>query len=112
MQKRVTFRGMEHTPVLEEFANKHLERIEKLLINEPTPISIDLVLNSSPNHAHYRVELRVSAPQFTLDAHHEGPEMYQEIDTVIEKMVREIKKAKDKLDDEKKHGDSYKGAGR
>lgn len=110
MQKRVTFRHMEHTPVLDEFANKHLERIEKLLANEPTPVSLDLVLESEPTHAHNRVELRVVTPRFTLVAHHEGPEMYQEVDTVIEKMIREIKKAKDKLEDQNKHGDSYKSA--
>ena len=30
MQKRIAFRGMESTPVLEEFANKHLEKVEKV----------------------------------------------------------------------------------
>lgn len=110
MQKRVTFRHMEHTPLLEDFANKHLERVEKLLVNEATPVSIDLVLESAPTHAHNRVELRVAGPRFTLVAHNEGPELYQEIDTVIEKMIREIKKAKDKLEDQKKHGDTFKSA--
>lgn len=110
MQKRVVFRHMEHTPLLEDFAHKHLERVEKLLVGEETPVSLDLVLESAPNHAHNKVELRVSTPRYTLVAHNEGPEMYQEIDTVVEKMIREIKKAKDKLEDKKKHGDSYKSA--
>ena len=110
MQKRITFRHTETTPVLEEFANKHLERIEKALANERTPITINLVLEAFPDHAHHKVELHVVTPHFNLMAHHEGPEMYQEIDRVIDIMLKEIRKAQDKFKDDQRHQDSYKSA--
>ena len=110
MQKRLVFRGMESSPVLEEFANKHLEKVEKLLENERTPIIIDLVMEASTVHAHHKVELRVKTPNYDLVAHHEGPEMYQEIDRVTDKMVAEIRRAKERRVDEEKKGNSFKGA--
>jgi ribosomal subunit interface protein len=110
MQKRIAFRGMESSPVLEEFANKHLEKVEKLLEHERTPIFIDLVLEASHVHAHHKVELRVKTPNYELVAHHEGPEMYQEIDRVTDKMIQEIRRAKERRVDEEKNKDSYKSA--
>ena len=110
MNKRLTWRGMENTPVLEEFAQKHLEKIEKLLANERSPIMIDLMCEAHPNHAHNKVELRVQTPNFDLIAHHEGPELYQEIDRVTDKMVGEIRRAKERLVDEAKKKDTYKSA--
>jgi ribosomal subunit interface protein len=110
MNKRITFRHMEPTPVIEEFAQKHLERLDKLLENERTPIYIDLVLEAFPNHAHQRVELLVKTPHYDLVAHHEGPEMYQEIDRVVDIMMRELRKAKERFNDEQKKKDSYKSA--
>lgn len=110
MIKRVAFRGMEHSPVLEEFAQKHLEKIERLLVSEPTPIYIDLVLEAHHTHAYHIVELHVVTPHFDLIAKHEGPEMYQEVDKVTDLMVQEIRKAKDKFHDEIKKRDSFKGA--
>lgn len=107
MQKRIAFRGMESTPVLEEFANKHLEKVEKLLETERTPIWIDLVLEASTVHAHNKVELRVKTPNYELVAHHEGPEMYQEIDRVIDKMIQEIRRAKERRVDETKKGNAF-----
>ena len=107
MQKRIAYRGMDSTPVLEEFANKHLEKVEKLLENERTPIWIDLILEASTVHAHNKVELRVKTPHYELVAHHEGPEMYQEIDRVTDKMVQEIRRAKEKRVDNAKKVDSF-----
>lgn len=97
MQKRIVYRGMESQPVLEEFANKHLEKIEKLLENQRTPIVIDLILEASHVHAHHKVTLLVKTPDYDLIANHEGPEMYQEIDRVTDKMVQEIRRAKERI---------------
>ncbi len=108
MQKRIAFRGMEHSPVLEEFAQKHLEKIERLLESEPTPVSIDLVLEAHPTHAHHKVELRVKTPHYDLVAQHEGPEMYQEVDRVTDKMIQEIRRAKERFNEEKKKSDFHR----
>ncbi len=110
MNKRIAYRGIESTPVLEEFINSHLEKIEHLLEHEPTPVTIDVILEPSTVHAHHRVEIVVKTPHYDLVAHHEGPEMYQEIDRVTDKMIREIRKAKEKRIDQQKKGDSFKSA--
>ena len=110
MKKRIVYRGIDSTPVLEEFINTHLAKIEKLLENEPTPVMIDVIIEPSPVHAHNRVEIKVNSPHYNLVAVHEGPEMYQEIDRVTDKMVSEIRRAKEKRVDQQKKGDSYKGA--
>ncbi|QQR62651.1 hypothetical protein IPH67_04520 [bacterium] len=47
MNKRIVFRHMDHSPAIEELANKHLQKIEHFLENEPTPIYIDLVMEPS-----------------------------------------------------------------
>ncbi len=110
MKKRIVYRGIESTPVLEEFINTHLEKVEKLLENEPTPIFIDVFIEPSSVHAHHKVEIKVKTPHYDLVAHHEGPEMYQEIDRVTDKMVAELRRAKEKRVDMQKKGDTYKGA--
>jgi len=110
MDKKITFRHMEPTPVIEEFAYKHLERLDKLLEGERTPIYIELVLEAFPNHAHQRVELLVKTPHFDLVAHHEGAEMYQEIDRVIDIMMQQIRRAKERFNDDQKKKDSYRSA--
>lgn len=110
MQKYVAFRNMEHSAVLEEFAYKHLEKVEKVLENEPTPVKIDLVITAASTHPHHNVEIRVKTPHYDLITQHEGPELYQEIDKVTDKMVQEIRKAKEKRIDELKRRDSIKSA--
>jgi ribosomal subunit interface protein len=110
MHKRIAFRGMEQSPVLEEFAQKHLEKLEKLLSTEPTPVFVDLVLEAHHTHHHHKVELRVITPHYDLIAHHEGPEMYQEVERVTDKMVQEIRRAKERFTTEQRKKDTYKGA--
>ena len=107
MKKSITYRGMDSTPVLEEFCNKHLEKVEKLLEHEATPVFIDLVLDAAHVHPHQQVELRIKTPHYHLIAHHEGAELYQEIDRVTDKMVAEIRRTKEKRVDEEKKKDVY-----
>lgn len=109
MQKRIVFRGMESSPVLEEYANKHLEKLDRLLENERSPIIIDLVMEASHVHAHHKVELRVKTPNYDLIAHHEGPELYQEVDRVVDKMIAELRRAKEKRVDAEKKGRLIQG---
>ncbi|MBA2307057.1 ribosome-associated translation inhibitor RaiA [Candidatus Dependentiae bacterium] len=101
---RIVYRSMESTPVLEEFAYKHLEKIKKLLENQNTPIVIDLILEPAPVHAHNKVTLIVKTPDYDLVANHEGPEMYQEIDLVTDKMIKEIRRAKERIVSERHTG--------
>lgn len=110
MNKRINFKNMEHAEVLRNFANQHLEKIEKLLESERTPIDIDLTLEPGQVHAHNKVTLHVRTAEFSLMAHHEGKDFYQEINTVIDKMVQEVRRAKEKKAQQDKTKDRFKSA--
>ncbi len=110
MSKRIAFRGMEPTPAIEKYIDQQLEKVEKFLSHERSPVYINLVLDAAPDHAHNRVELLVKSPNYDLVSHYEGPKMYDAIDEAIDRMYLELKKAKDKRIDSKKEADSYKKA--
>ncbi len=110
MNRRIAYRNMESTPALEDFINKGLEKIERLLATEKTPQGLDFVLTSEHSGVIYKVELNVSTPEYKLHAHNEGTDMHQQIDKSIETMLEEIRKAKEKNDDYRQKPDYFKSA--
>lgn len=97
MNKRLVFRHIEKTAHLEDHCNKQLAKIEHFLANERTPITIDLVMEPSKDHAHHQVELRINTPHFHKVVREEGPKFYEVLDQVIDTMYFELHKEKDKL---------------
>lgn len=110
MNKRITFRGMDHSEAMENYVNEQLHKIEAFLENERDPRSLDIVLASGKIHAHHLVEFRLKTPHYDLVASHEGPHMYQEIDHVIDTMYHEILKAKERRIDDEKKKNKFNGA--
>ena len=102
MKKRITFRHMDHSNVMEDYANQQLAKIEEFLSNDRTPIYIDLVLEPSKVHAHHRIELRVKTPRFEKISNFEGTDFYNVLDRVIDTMYRELHEEKRKEIDERK----------
>ncbi|TET06084.1 hypothetical protein E3J79_03440 [Candidatus Dependentiae bacterium] len=90
MHKRITFRAMDHSTVMEEYANQQLEKIVQFLKNERSPIYLDLILEPSKIHAHHRIELRVKTPRFDLISNYEGPDFYEVLDRVIDVMYKDL----------------------
>ena len=103
MNKRITFRNMEHALSIENYANEHLAKIEKFLANETTPVSIDLVLEPSKTREHNRVELRIKSPHYDLIAHREGAHFYKVLDHVIDIMMQLLLEAKRERVDDRDH---------
>lgn len=110
MALRIAFKNMDHSNNIEEFALKKLEKIEKLMEIERPPFNINMVIEGYPTHAHNKVELIVDFANIHLFAHHEGNDIYQEIDIVTKKMLEEIVKAKDKAQEKNLHEDKFKSA--
>lgn len=104
MHKRIVFRGVEHSNLIEDHANKKLEKVEKFLEHEPEPVYIDMIFEPSKLRQHSRVELRVKSPHYDLVSHYEfeGVEFYDVLDHVIDVMYQELHKAKEKRIDERK----------
>ncbi len=104
MHKRVTFRNMDHSDVMEEYVNQQLAKIETFLENEPTPIYIDVVLEASKVREHPRAELRIKTCHYDLVSNYEysGVDMYDVIDRVIDVMYKQLRAAKEKGLDKRK----------
>lgn len=98
MHKRIMFKNMGHSDTMQEYVNHQLEKVEKFLKREPSPIYIDVTLEQSAVHAHPRVEIRIKTPHFEEVSHyeHEGVEIYDAIDRVIDVMYRLLRQHKDK----------------
>ena len=105
MHKRITFRHMNHSDPMEDHVNKQLGKIERFLEHEPTPISIDIILEASKVREHPRAELRLKTPHHDLITHyeHNGVDLYAAIDHVIDQMYELLRKAKDKEIEKKRH---------
>ncbi|MGA9530601.1 MAG: HPF/RaiA family ribosome-associated protein [Candidatus Babeliales bacterium] len=98
MHKRITFRNMEKSEVLEQYAEKQLQKVVSFLENEPTPVYIDLVLEPSKTKEHHHIELRVKSPNYDeiSDYEHQGTGFYDVLDRVIDIMVKKLHEAKRK----------------
>ena len=110
MDKRIVFKGMDHSTAVENFLNEKLVKAEKLLENEKGPIFFDVVMNTEHSNDLSDVEIRINGPHFSLVAHDQEREMYSAIEKTVDKMVKEINKMKKKRRDEERHGDSFKSA--
>lgn len=105
MHKRITFRNMDKSDVMEQYANKQLKKIEDFLIeNERSPIYVDLIFEPSKVREHHRVELRVKSPNYDRISNyeHQGVQFYDVIDRVIDVMYKELHEDKKKLSDDRK----------
>lgn len=105
MNKRITFRHTDHSEAIESYINKQIAKIEHFLENEPTPVSIDFTLEASSTRAHPRVELRIKTPHYNRVVHeeHNGTEMYEIIDKVIDRMYRLLHEDKQRMVDDRRH---------
>lgn len=92
---------MPHSDGIDQHAREKLEKIKTFLrrTEEIHPILAELFLNAHTQHAHHDVELRVKSGDIAVAAHETGADMYLAIDTVIDKIITQIKKAKERNDD-------------
>lgn len=98
MSKRVVFRHMDHSQVLEEYANQKMAKIDTFLEHEKTPITINLIFEPSKAREHHKIELRITSPDYHVIAmrEHQGEKFYEELDHVIDIAYRELLKQKEK----------------
>lgn len=93
---KITFRNLDHSAVIEERVRKQLQKLDKFLEKERTPISVNFIIEAHPLHAHHKIELLVKSPNYDLMAFDEGTDLYKLIEQVIDTMLAEMRKAKDK----------------
>lgn len=102
MNKRIVFRHMDKSDVMEEYANKQLAKVEEFLSGEPSPVFIDLIFEPSKTREHHRVELRVKTPHYDKisDYEYTGTKFYDVLDRVIDVMYQELHEEKRRRIDE------------
>jgi len=102
MHKRITFKGIDHSSVMEDYSNQQLEKVLEFLKNERSPVYVDLVFEPSRVHAHHKIELRVKSPSYDRISNYEGTNFYRTLDRVIDTMYHELREEKKRQDDERK----------
>ncbi|MGE0206858.1 MAG: HPF/RaiA family ribosome-associated protein [Candidatus Babeliales bacterium] len=110
MEKKITFRGMDHSQVMEDYINQQIKKIEKILEHEREPIYLEIFLDPSKIHAHHKVHILVKTPRYYLNSDYEGPDFYDVLDRVIDTMYRQIITKRKELEEKERKDTSYHGA--
>jgi putative sigma-54 modulation protein len=98
MNTTVTFRNTEAEDWLKEYVDKKLSRLERY-IDKPIDASVTLSVEKFRNVA----EIKLLAKGVNLNGREEAKEMVLAIDTVIDKVERQIKKYKEKTRNHKEN---------
>ncbi|MBS1987626.1 ribosome-associated translation inhibitor RaiA [Candidatus Dependentiae bacterium] len=99
MNIKITFQNMPHSDSLEAHTNQKLEKIFEFLNTEQRPFNVEFWLKAHKVHPHHVAEMHLKTKNFDLMAHDEGADMYVAVDNTIDKMVKLIKKEKQKMND-------------
>jgi len=105
MQVSITFRQMEQSEALKAYAEEKLDRVAKY-IDEPVSVQVFFTVEKKIRHI---AEIVISAKGITTKASEETNDMYAAIDSVIDKIERQLKRYKEKI---KAHKPSNEGNGR
>lgn len=98
MNNTVTFRHMDKTDALKEYAESKCEKLSRYLVE---PIEIHWVL--SVERIRQIADLTVSAKDVNIKGHDEEEDMYAAIDLVAAKVEAQLRKHKEKVKNHK-HG--------
>lgn len=98
MKVSITFRHMEATDAIRAYVDSHLSRLERYLIK---PIEIHVIL--SVEKYRQRAEIIALEQHFKAQADEISDDLYVSIDSAIDKVEKQIKKHKEKIQEHHKH---------
>jgi len=96
MEITVTFRHVESTDALRDYAKEKVSRINKYA-GAPAEVAIVLSLEKRRHTA----EITLSTDGITINAKEVTEDMYSSIDLAVDKLERQVKKHKEKIKDHK-----------
>lgn len=96
MQVSVTFRHMDPTQALKDFASDKVARIEKYI---QTPMDANVVL-STERYMH-KADITIKAHGFMMRGQEKSEDMYASIDGAVDKIERQVRKYRKKLKNHK-----------
>jgi len=94
---------MPHSEGIDNHARSKLTKVSSLFkhAEDLHPVTAELFLNAHHTHAHHEVELRVKSGALSATAHDMNADMYLAIDSVIDKVINQLKKEKTRRDDKR-----------
>lgn len=102
MQLSTTFRHMEASPAVKDYAEERLERIKKYFSRDP--IAAHGTFSVERNHNH-TAEFALTLPNgLVIQARETTEDMYSSVDLAIARIERRVRKWKEKIRTHKPHG--------
>jgi len=92
MQFNITFRNLDATEALKDYARDRVERVNKY-VDRPTEAHVVLSLERYLHHA----DIGIHAGRYFLRGREKSPDMYASIDLAMDKIERQLKRYKEKL---------------
>ena len=97
MEVSVTFRHVEPTPALKEYATEKVARICSKYLR--TPLEASVILSVSKQR--HLAEINVHAKHFDISAHETTADLYSAIDLALDKLEAQLRKHKDRINHHK-----------
>jgi putative sigma-54 modulation protein len=102
MQLSTTFRHMEASPAVKDYAEERLERIKKYFSRDP--IAAHGTFSVERNHNH-TAEFALTLPNgIVIQARETTEDMYSSVDLAVARIERQVRKWKEKIRTHKPHG--------
>ena len=97
----MTFRGIDVSEAMENYAAKYLTKFKKYFGKlDPESIFVHVIFDGDMNHHQFSCQVRIKTAQFDLVVKKEGPEMYPIIDDAMHVMEQELQKSKQRVVDD------------
>lgn len=94
MNYNVRGENIEVTPAIREYVEKKIDKLEKYFSNTP---EANAMVNLKVNNTTSKVEVTIPMPNLVLRAEEENADMYAAIDLITDKLERQIRKHKTKI---------------
>ncbi len=102
MQLSTTFRHMEASPAVKDYAEERLDKIKKYFSRDP--IAAHGTFSVERNHNH-TAEFSLTLPNgIVLQARETTEDMYSSVDLAVARIERQVRKWKEKIRTHKPHG--------
>jgi putative sigma-54 modulation protein len=98
MQVHFTFRNMESSEGVKNYAQEKIAKLQKFM---RSPIEADVVLSLERHLQCVEVSVRADGGRFAATV--ESEDMYASIDLVMDKVERQVRDSKDAATDRKRH---------
>jgi|GEM_PF-1539625 len=103
MNRKITFRAIEHSDDIEKEVHMHIDKMEKFFKPEQGPTNVEVVIESHRDKQFFIVEFRIQTPHYHIIATEEGENISSLINKATQKAIQEIIEEKGKFQTKRDH---------